>query len=123
MKSETTHASWRDLLSKAMDLGIGAVLLTKEAAEKAVDELVAKGDVTREEGKHLLERMMERGKDQKERLEKLVAELVEKAVARADLARGAELRTARAELAELGKRVDRLEMGATSGRPPHESPI
>jgi len=122
MKSETGHASWRELLSKAVDLGIGAVLLTKEAAQKAVDELIAKGDMTKEEGKHLLERMMERGKEQKERLEKLIAETVESAIEKADLARGSELREARAGLAEVQKRLDRLEMEKISRRPSQEPP-
>lgn len=115
MRSEGEHASWRDLLARSIDLGIGAVMLTKEAAQKAIDELVAKGDVSRQEGKQLLERMIERGKEQKERLEKLVGETVDKALQKTDLARGSELRHARAQIAELQARLDRLELRASGG--------
>ncbi len=122
MSGESEHASWRDLLGRSLDLGMGALMLTKEAAQKAIDELIAKGEVSKQEGKQLLERVMERGKEHKERLEKLVADTVDRALTRADLARASELRHARALIAELQERVDRLEMRATSARPPHEPP-
>jgi len=122
MDPEHEHASWRDLLGRSIDLGLGALLLTKEAAQKLVDELVHKGEVSKEEGKKLVERMLERGKEQKERIEGLVKEAVDKAVEKTDLARGHELREARARIAELQQRLDRLEMDLTSARPPHEPP-
>jgi polyhydroxyalkanoate synthesis regulator phasin len=122
MKGESGHPSWRELLDRSIDLGVGAVLLTKEAAEKAVNELVAKGEVSRQEGKQLLARVMERGKEQKERLEAVVKEAVDRAIEKADLARASELRHARALVAELQQRLDRLEMDAAKGLPPHEPP-
>jgi len=122
MKPEGENPSWRDLLTRSLDLGLGALTLTKEAAQKAIEELVSKGEVTKEEGKHLFQRMLERGKEEKERLEKLVKETVDRALEKADLARGAELREARVRLAELEQRLDRVEMGMTSARPPHEPP-
>jgi polyhydroxyalkanoate synthesis regulator phasin len=122
MSGETEHESWRDLLGRSLDLGMGALMLTKEAAQKAIDELIAKGEVSKHEGKQLLERVMERGKEHKERLEKVVAETVDKALVKADLARASELRHARALIAELQERLDRIETQATSGRPPHEPP-
>jgi polyhydroxyalkanoate synthesis regulator phasin len=122
MKSESEHTSWRDLLTRSIDLGMGAIMLTKEAAQKAIDELVAKGEVSRQDGTQLLERLIERGKEQKERLEKLTAEAVDRALDKADLARGSELRQARALIAALQERLDRLEMDIGSARPPHEPP-
>jgi polyhydroxyalkanoate synthesis regulator phasin len=123
MNPEGEKQSWRDLLTKSLDLGLGALMLTKEAAQKAIDELVSKGEVTKDEGKHLLQRMIERGKEEKERVEKLVKETVDRALEKADLARAAELREARVRLAELEQRLERLEMGARSGHhPPHEPP-
>ncbi|UCH33197.1 MAG: hypothetical protein JSV65_11490 [Armatimonadota bacterium] len=120
MRSEAEHLSWRDLFARTVDLGLGALLLTKDAAQKAIDELVAKGEVTKDEGRQLLNRIMERGKEQKERLETLVKETVERAIEKADLARGSELREARAHIAELQQRLDRLDAGATGSNPPHE---
>jgi len=122
MKPEGENPSWRDLLTKSLDLGLGALTLTKEAAQKVIEELVSKGEVTKDEGKHLFQRLLERGKEEKERLEKLVKETVDRALEKADLARGAELREARVRLAELEQRLDRVEMGMTSAHPPHEPP-
>jgi len=122
MDSEREHGSWRDLLARSIDLGLGALLLTKEAAQKAMDELISKGHVTKDEGRDLLNRMLERGKEQKERLEQLVRENVAKALEKADLARGRELREARAQITDLQGRLDRLEMNMTTARPPHEPP-
>jgi polyhydroxyalkanoate synthesis regulator phasin len=123
MDSEREHSSWRDLFARSIDLGLGALLLTKEAAQKAIDEFVSKGHVTREEGKDLVNRLLERGKEQKERIEQLVRENVDKALEKADLARGHDLREARAHMAELQARLDRLEMDMTTARPPHEPPV
>jgi len=122
MASENEHPSWRDILARSVDLGLGALTLTKEAAQKAVDELVHKGEVSKDEGKKLVERMVERGKEQKERIEGVAREAVDKALEKADLARGRELREARAQIAELQQRLDRLEMDVTPARPPQEPP-
>ena len=122
MKSEGERPSWRDLLVRSLDMGLGALLLTKEAAQKAIDELVSRGEVSREEGKQLAARLVERGKEQKERIEKLVTDAVDRALEKTDLARATELREARARIAELQQRLDRLEMDMTSARPPHEPP-
>ena len=123
MECEREHVSWRELFARSVELGLGALFLTKEAAQKAVDEFVHRGEVSKEEGKKLVERMIERGKEHKERIENLVKENVDRALEKADLARGTELREARARLAELQQRLDRLEMDLTSARPPHEPPV
>jgi len=123
MEQEREHTSWRELFARSVDLGLGALLLTKEAAQKAVDELVHKGEVSREEGKRLVERMLERGKEQKEHMEQMIREAVDKALEKADVARGSDLRDARARIAELQARLDKLEMNMPAGRPPHEPPM
>lgn len=123
MEQEREHTSWRELFARSLDLGLGALTLTKEAAQKAMDELVHKGEISREESKHLVERMLERGKEQKEHLDQLVRDAVDKALHKADLARASELRDARARVAELQARLDKLEMDMTAGRPPHEPPL
>jgi polyhydroxyalkanoate synthesis regulator phasin len=63
----------KEMLRKAFALGWGAVALTKEAAEKLVDEadklvdeLVKKGEVSREEARELVNDLLERGKKKRE---------------------------------------------------------
>jgi len=102
------HPSWRELLAKSMELGLGAIVLTKQAAQKLVDDMVAKGSVTKEQGKKVLDEMVERGHEQKEQVEGFVSQIVEKVLEKADLARGTELRS-------LAERLEHLEQRLSSG--------
>ncbi len=46
-----------DLLKNVFSLGLGAAAATKEQIEKAVDSLVKKGDISKEDSKVLIEAM------------------------------------------------------------------
>jgi polyhydroxyalkanoate synthesis regulator phasin len=109
----------RDVLERVLEIGLGAALLTREAATKFVDDMVKRGSMTREEGKHLFDEMMEKGKQQKQRMDELVAEMVERVLARSDLAR-------RSQLEALEKRLEALEAHlrahAEKHGPPWEGP-
>jgi len=102
MTDEPRAASWRELLEKTVELGLGAALLTREAIAKLVEDLVKRGAVTREEGKKLLADMLEKGKGQKSKMESFIAEVAEQVLARADLAH-------RSTVEELQRRVAALE--------------
>jgi polyhydroxyalkanoate synthesis regulator phasin len=97
--------SWRELLDKSLDIGLGAIVLTKQSLSKLVDELVSKGSLQREEAKKLVEQMLERGREGKSKVEALIADAVEKMLVRADVAR-------RSELDALAARIERLEQQA-----------
>lgn len=102
MSEQTTSATWRDMLDRVMELGLGAALLTREAAAKAVDDLVKKGSMSKEDGRRILSDMVEKGKVQRERMEEVVAEVVDRVLTRSDLAR-------RSQIDELERRVALLE--------------
>ncbi len=109
-------ANWRDLLERVMELGLGAALLTGEAATKLVDDLVKRGSMTKEEGHKLYGEMMEKGKQQRQRIDEVVAEMVERVLARSDLAR-------RTQVEALEKRVALLEAQLRARpAPPWEGP-
>lgn len=90
------------MLRKAMLLGLGVLTMTKEALEKAVDELVKKGEVSQDEAKEALQELWDKGQQGREHLTKLIREQVDSA-----------LRTftgvSREEFAALEARVDTLE--------------
>jgi len=106
---ENPTLTWRDLLDKSLELGLGAVVLTKQSVSKLVEELVAKGSLGREEAKNVVAQMLERGRQEKAQIERLVTQVAEKVVERAGLAR-------RADLEALAARVDRLERRAESSQ-------
>ena len=100
MSEQTT--SWRDVLDRMVELGLGAALLTKEATDKLVDDMVKRGAVTREDGKKLLGEMVEKGRLQKERMDEVIVETVSRMLEKADLAR-------RSQVEALEKRIVALE--------------
>ncbi len=58
-----------DMIKRAVNLGLGAVLFTKEKIESAVDDLVEKGEVGKEEGKDLVNKLMAKGEDVRKEIE------------------------------------------------------
>jgi len=111
MAEEAKDTSWRDLLEKTVELGLGAAELTTEAARKLVDDLVKRGAVTSEDGRKLLADMLERGKAQKEKTDRYVASVVEKLLTRADLARRSALEALERRVAELEQRLSGEQRG------------
>lgn len=67
------------MLRKAMLLGLGAFTMTKEALEKAVDELVKKGEISQDEAKETLRELLDKGQQERENLTGIVREQVERA--------------------------------------------
>ena len=108
-EGENPTLTWRDLLDKSLEVGLGAIVLTKESIAKLIDELVAKGTLSREEAKRILAQMIERGREERTQVENLITQIAEKVIARAGLAR-------RADLEALSARVDQLEKRAGSGQ-------
>ncbi len=102
MSEQTTTATWRDMFDRMMELGLGAALLTREAATKLVDDLVTKGSMSREDGRRLLSEMVEKGREQKQRMEEVVSEVVDRVLMRSDLAR-------RSQIEDLERRIALLE--------------
>jgi polyhydroxyalkanoate synthesis regulator phasin len=105
MSGEAKVTSWRELLEKTIELGLGAALLTKESATKLVDELVRRGEVSREESKKLVSEMLDKGRGQKEKMEDFIAGIVERSLAKADIARRSQIEELERRLADLERRV------------------
>lgn len=53
-----------DLLKRVLMLGIGTASLTKEKIEALVEELVKKGELTREEGREMVEKATARAREE-----------------------------------------------------------
>lgn len=119
MSEEHKAVSWRDLFEKTIDLGLGAALLTKEAATKLVDDLVKRGSVSKEEGHKMVSEMLEKGKEQKARIESLVRQTVDRMLAQADLARQSSVQELERRVIELERELKRArELTPEEGTPP-----
>ncbi len=93
--------SWGDLLSRTLELGMGAASLTVDTAQKVVKDLVHRGQVTEAEGETLVDRLLTMGREQRAQLDALINKGVEGAMERMDLARRSELVALHARVAEL----------------------
>ncbi|HIE52807.1 MAG TPA: polyhydroxyalkanoate synthesis regulator [Armatimonadetes bacterium] len=90
------------LIERSLELGLGALALTKEKAQELVDELVKLKAVPKERGKELLERMLERGREARDQLEQVVQRQVKEALQKAKL-------VTRSEYEALLQRIAALE--------------
>jgi len=91
----------REIVEKGFLVGLGALSLTKERAERVVDDLVKRGEVRRDDADKLTDRLVARGKEERAEARRLARDQVHKTLGKIDLA-------TRADLLALTERVDRL---------------
>lgn len=100
------------LLKRSLELGLGALLMTKEAAEELIDELAGQED---DEGKRkLLDELVEKGEKLRDQLGEAIRGEVDQAIERTGLVRRAEYEAllARVEALERHRPADESEAGA-----------
>jgi polyhydroxyalkanoate synthesis regulator phasin len=113
-------------LRRLLVAGLGTLALTEKAARRLIDDLVAKGDITRQEGERVLTvlerrweeesgRLAHEGERARKGLEQVVARALSTALDRAGLARKSELDALRRKLEGRGKKG--RAAGATKRRP------
>ncbi|AWB46324.1 polyhydroxyalkanoate synthesis regulator [Paenibacillus sp. CAA11] len=98
-----------DLLKKAVSLGLGLTIVSKEKVEKIVDDLVKRGELAPAESKELINRLVERGEEEQIRLKELVSEQVKRALQDLGSASSQELESLHKRVAELELKVAELE--------------
>ncbi len=107
MSGETKIGSWRELLDKTVELGLGAALLTRETATKLVDDLIQRGEVTKDEGKKMVTDMLEKGKHQKVKMEDFIAEIAQRVMDKADVARRSHIEALELRISQLEERLNK----------------
>ena len=106
MTEEPRHGiSWSDLWVRTVELGQGAASLTKDTAQKLVNDLIRRGHVSEDEADSLVHRLLELGKEQRQHMEESIARGVEQTMQRMDLARRSDLEALHTRLAALEKIV------------------
>ena len=90
-----------DLVKKAMFTGIGVMSLTKEKVEDIANEFVAKGKLSEQEGKKLVNDLLERSEESKGELKKQVEAVVKSTLAKMDIATKSDMEALKSDLAGL----------------------
>ena len=92
----------RESVRKLGLIGAGLWAMTEDKINDLVKDLVDKGDISKEEGKKVIQDMLEESKKQKVDLEKKISEKIQDSISKADV-------FTRKDMRELESRVDILE--------------
>jgi len=98
-----------ELVRKALLAGIGAVTLSQDRLREMVKELIAQGQLTKEEGNRFIKELLERAEQTKEEWEGKVTELISRALAKMNIPTKDDLEGLKARVEELEKRLLALE--------------
>jgi len=90
------------MLNKGLTLGLGLAAISKEQAQKVVDELVKKGELSRDESVELVEKLLQRGIETQQELDHLITKKARELVSKWDLA-------TKEDIQRLEKRIDQID--------------
>jgi polyhydroxyalkanoate synthesis regulator phasin len=94
-----------DAVKKLTVLGLGLLDITEEKARELADELVKRGEARSEQPGKLVKDIMARGEEVKKTVQRHVEGVVEKTLAKANLASAKELAALEKRIAELEKKL------------------
>ncbi|MWC28951.1 hypothetical protein GON22_12690 [Paenibacillus sp. MMS18-CY102] len=107
----------KELIQKAVSLGLGAAVASKEQAEKLVEELVSKGEVSKSESKQLVEELVRKGQETQVSIDARFKEYVRSALNEAHLTTRDEYVKLQQQVATLASRVAELEAALAQFQP------
>jgi len=89
------------MIKKAMYLGLGIFSVTREKAEKMMNELVEKGEMSRDEAKQTIDDLLARGEEERKSLRNMIKEEIEDWHKEFPLVTRSEFESLKAKLEEL----------------------
>ena len=90
-----------EFIRRGILLGLGALSLTHEKAKAFVDEMVKRGEVTREEGGRLVDEILDKVKEQEKAITEKISVEIRKAIDSLGVA-------SKEDVARLEKRIEDL---------------
>ncbi|AWB11067.1 Polyhydroxyalkanoate synthesis regulator phasin [Thermodesulfobium acidiphilum] len=91
-----------DLINKALLMGLGVMDITRERAEKLVDELVKRGEIAKEEKYKVVDKLLKHIDKQEKELTQKVSETVKKTISEMGL-------PTKDDMDKILKRLDEIE--------------
>ena len=88
-----------------MLIGLGMLALTQEKVKEMVDELVKKGEITKEERLKVIDKVMNQIKEQEKEVKEKIAEIVKKTVMEMGLPTKEDLEKVLKKLDEIEKKI------------------
>jgi len=90
-----------EIMKKAVNLGFGALLVTKENANELIDEMIRKGEIQKDDTVAQLKETLRKILPSREEIESKTEEVVEKVLHRLDV-------PTRQELQQMQKKLDEI---------------
>lgn len=91
-----------ELIRKALSLGVGITVASKEKIESIVEELVKKGEVAPNESGELIKNLIAKGEESRAEMKRSVREQLQKLLGELNVA-------TKEDIERLEKRIERLE--------------
>lgn len=98
-----------DLFKKAISLGLGLTVVSKEKVEKVVDDLVKRGELAPDESRALVSRLIERGEEEQSQIKTIIQEQVKRVLSELDVPSENDIASLEQRIAALEKKVEELE--------------
>lgn len=92
----------RNMLKKGLALGLGLAITSKEQAEKFVEELVKKGEMTQEESKGFVNELIQKGEEMQKELDEMINKRLNQLLGQLNVA-------TKEEIQRLEQRINELE--------------
>lgn len=100
----------RDAFKKGINLGLGLAAASKEQAEKVIDELMKKGELSQEESDDLFQQLHDKGAEAQKQLDQKMQQKLKEMLAELDVA-------TKEDIKALDQRVSQLENKHINGQP------
>ena len=97
----------KDTVDRMIKLGLGLVATGKDQIEKVVEELVERGEVSRQESKALVESWIKKGESTRLQIEYLVKERIDHLLNESSLA-------TKDDIAQLERRIEKIEQSGNA---------
>lgn len=94
-----------DMLERVFLLGVGAASITREKVQELVDELVKKGQLTKEEGEALLDKTAERAREQSVNIKEMASDAYQDTLRTMNIARQEQIEELEHRIAVLESKV------------------
>jgi len=102
-----------DQLKKLINLGFGAIALTKEKITALVDDLVKRGEVSSQDSKKYMDELIAKLEENKKEVEEKIEAMVQATLKKLDI-------PVRSEIAALKTELESLKKEIKSHNHPHE---
>jgi len=102
----------RDFLNKSVAFGIGVAALTGEKLKELVDQAVAKGEMSKDEAKTVMDDITAKADEEKRSVRNWINEQVNKGLREVGAADAGRVSQLEGRLSALERRIERLEAGS-----------